>query len=807
MLRNYIKIAFRNLWKSKGFSAINIIGLAIGLATCLLIMLFVLDELNYDRYNKKAGRIYRVDGDIKFGGNHFVLAVAPDPMGATLKKDYPQVEQYVRFRSNGGLLLKKGNENVQEDRVIYADSTLFDVFTLPLVDGDPQTALQAPNSLVITATTARKYFNTTQAVGRTLLVNNRDNYKITGVIKDLPAQSHFNFDFFVSMATLEESRRNNWVSNNFNTYVVLKEGADAQKLEPQFDALIEKYVGPAVKQIMSIDMEEFKKSGNYVRYTLTPLTSIHLHSDKTAELGPNSSIQYVYIFSAIAFFILLIACVNFMNLSTARSANRAREVGVRKVLGSLKANLVKQFLTESILISCLALVLGLALTFIMLPTFNQLAAKEIKLDLLSNPWLLPILLTMVLITGLLAGSYPAFYLSSFKPIQVIKGKLSSGFKTSWLRSGLVVFQFAISIILIVATIVIYKQLNFIQSHKTGFNREQVLVLHNTSPLGSKAKTFREEVVKISGVENATMTGYLPTNGWRNDNGVFADPTLDQKKAVSMQVWDVDEQYISTLGMELVAGRNFSKEFLTDSTAIIINEAAAKMYGFTEPVGKNLYFLRDIGNKTVSVLHVIGIVKDFNFSSFRQQVTPLALLWGGNAGNTAIRINSTNIPHLVNQIERLYKDLAPGEPFNYTFMDEDFNNLYRTEQRMGAIAISFSALAILIACLGLFGLAAYAAEQRTKEIGIRKVLGATVSNITAMLSKDFLKLVIVAAVIAFPLAWWVMHNWLQDFAYRTSISWWVFIMAGAAAALIAIVTVSFQTIKAAIMNPVKSLRTE
>ncbi|MFL5748584.1 MAG: ABC transporter permease [Niastella sp.] len=808
MFKNYIKIALRNLWKSKGFSAINIIGLAIGLATCLLIMLFVLDELSYDRYNKKAGRIYRVDSDIKFGGNHFVLATVTDPMGPTLKKDYPQIEQYVRFRGMGGLLVKKGNENVQEDHVIYADSTLFDVFTLPIIDGNPQTALQAPNSLVITETTARKYFNTTQAVGKNFIVNNRDNYKVTGVIKDIPAQSHFNYDFFVSMATLEESRRNNWLSNNFNTYIVLKEGADPKKLEAQFDALVEKYVGPQVMQFMSINLDEFKKSGNYEKHFLTPLTSIHLHSDKEAELGPNSNIQYVYIFSAIAFFILLIACVNFMNLSTARSANRAREVGVRKVLGSLKANLVKQFLTESILISCIALVLALALTFAMLPTFNHLSAKEIKLDLLSSPWLLPILLMMVLITGLLAGSYPAFYLSSFKPIQVIKGKLASGFKTSWLRSGLVVFQFAISIILIIATIVIYKQLRYIQSHKTGFNREQVLVLHNTQPLGSKAKTFRDEVVKISGVENATMTGYLPTNGWRNDNPVFADPTLDQKKAVSMQTWDVDDQYIPTLGMQLAAGRNFSMEFPTDSTGIIINEAAAKMYGFNDPIGKNLYFIRDLNNpKNVSTLHIVGIVKDFNFSSLRQQVMPLSFFLGQNPGNIALRIHSTDIHHLVTQIERLYKELAPGEPFNYTFMDEDFSNIYRTEQRMGVIAISFSSLAILIACLGLFGLAAYAAEQRTKEIGIRKVLGATVSNITTMLSKDFLRLVIVAAVIAFPLAWWVMHSWLQDFAYRTSISWWVFIMAGVVAALIAVFTVSFQTIRAALMNPVKSLRNE
>jgi putative ABC transport system permease protein len=808
MLKNYIKIAFRNLWKSKGFSAINIIGLAIGLATCLLIMLFVLDELSYDRYNKKADRIYRVDGDIKFGGNHFILAVAPDPMGPALKKDFPQIEQYVRFRSNGGFVVKKGNENVQEDNVVYADSTLFDVFTLPMLDGNAASALQQPNSVVITETTARKYFNTTQAAGKTFIINNRNNYTVTGVIKDIPAQSHLNFDFFVSMASLKESRENNWISTNFNTYVVLKEGADPKKLEAQFDALVDKYIGPQLKEVMSIDLDELRKSGSYEKHFLTPLTSIHLHSNKVGELGPNSSIQYVYIFSAIAFFILLIACVNFMNLSTARSANRAREVGVRKVLGSLKSNLVKQFLTESILISCIALMVALMLTFIMLPYFNQLAAKDIRLNVLASPWLLPSLLLLVLVTGLLAGSYPAFYLSAFKPIQVIKGKLAAGFKTSWLRSGLVVFQFSISIILIIATIVIYKQLNFIHSYKPGFNRDQVLVLHNATPLGGKAKTFREEVIKLPGVDNATVTGYLPTNGWRNSNLVFMDPTLDQKRAVAMQTWDVDEQYIPTLGMEMAAGRNFSKDFPTDSGGIIINEAALRLLGMNDPIGKSLYYIRDLNNKdAVSDLRIVGIVKDFNFSSMRQQVTPLALMLNGNNGNIALRLSSTNMHQLVAQIERTYKSMAPGEPFNYSFMDEEFNNLYRTEQRMGVIAITFSGLAILIACLGLFGLAAYAAEQRTKEIGIRKVLGATVSNITAMLSKDFLRLVIISALIAFPVAWWFMHSWLQDFAYRTNISWWVFIMAGITAALIAVITVSFQTIKAAISNPIKSLRTE
>jgi putative ABC transport system permease protein len=768
----------------------------------------VLDELSYDRFNKKADRIYRLDGDIQFGGTHFILAVAADPMGPTMKKDYPQVEQYVRFRHYGGILVRKGTENVQEDRVISADSTLFKVFTLPMVDGDAATALKDPNSIVITETMARKYFNQTHVVGKSLFLNNEKNYKITGVIKDIPTQSHFRFDFFMPLSASDESRANNWVSNNFNTYIVLKEGANPKTLEAQFDAMIEKYIGPQVKQILSIDMKEFKKSGNYIHYRLMPLTSIHLHSDKTAELGVNSSIQYIYIFSAIALFILLIACVNFMNLSTARSSNRAKEVGIRKVMGSLQSSLIKQFLTESILVSAISLVLALLIARFMLPYFNQLAAKEITLSFITKPWLLPALILLMLITGLLAGSYPAFYLSAFRPIQVIKGKLATGFKSSWLRSSLVVFQFAISIILIIGTIVIYNQLHFIQSRKTGFNREQVLVLHYMFPLGNQAKAFKEEVTKLPGVVNATMTGFLPTSDWRNDSPLFPDPTLDQKRAVSTQIWVADEQYIPTLGIEMAKGRNFSSQFLTDSTAVIINQAAAKLFGFDDPLNKDLYYLNDFKDKNnVTIYHIIGVVKDFNFNTLHEHVTPLVLLYGKNTGKMALRINTRQISSLISQIENKYKAMAPGQPFRYSFMDEDFNNLYRAEQRMGRISLTFAILAIVIACLGLFALAAYAAEQRTKEIGIRKVLGATVRNITTMLSMDFLKLVLIASVIAFPLAWWAMHSWLNDFAYRTSISWWIFAAAGALALLIAIVTVSFQAIKAASANPVNSLRNE
>ena len=807
MLKNYFKVAMRNLWKNKGYSAINIFGLAIGLATCLLILIYVIDELSYDRFNKKADRIYRVDGDINFGGTHWVLAVAPDPLGPTLKKDFPQVEQYVRFRNYGGLLVRKDNQNVQEDKVIYVDSTLFDVFSLPIISGDARTALTEPSAIVITERMAKKYFNTVNAVGKILVVSDTTNYKVTAVIKNIPVQSHFNFDFFRPLMTSDESRQGNWLSNNFNTYVVLKPGADPKKLERQLDIIINKYIFPQAEQLFHATAEEFKKTGTHVFYGLMPVTQIHLHSSKTAELGANGSVQYVYIFSAIAAFILLIACVNFMNLATARSSNRSKEVGVRKVLGSGRVNLIRQFMMESMLISCISMILAIGIAELLLPYFNQVSGKEIEIGFFSTWWLFPGLLLLILFVGVLAGSYPAFYLSAFQPIIVLKGKLAGGFKRSWLRNSLVVFQFAISIFLIVGTVVIYGQLNFIRSRNLGFDREHVMVIQNCYPLGTQAKTFRNELLNIRGVESATMTGYLPTADSRNDSPLFPDAALDQKTAVSMQNWYVDENYIPTLKMQMIKGRNFSSEMKTDSSAIIINEAAAKLLPFNDPVNKTLYYLINIQKRDTKAYHVIGVVKDFNFNSLREQVSPMALFYGEERGKMAVRFKTTNIPSLMSAIENKWRAIAPNQPLNYSFMDEDFNNIYKSEQRVGRIAVSFSALALFIACLGLFGLVTYAAEQRTKEIGIRKVLGASVSNIINMLSKDFMKLVLIAMVIAFPLGWYFMNKWLQDFAYRISIDWKIFFIAGLAAILIAIVTVSAQALKAALASPVNNLRTE
>ena len=496
-----------------------------------------------------------------------------------------------------------------------------------------------------------------------------------------------------------------------------------------------------------------------------------------------------------------------MNLSTARSANRAKEVGVRKVLGSLKQNLVSQFLTESMLISFIALVISFLLAWLLLPYFNQIAGKEIKLRSLYQPVMLLSALMLMVVVGLLAGSYPAFFLSSFQPIDVLKGKLAKGFKGSWLRNALVVFQFFISIVLIVSTIVIYKQLTYIHNKDIGFNREHVLIIKNTDVLGSHSIAFKNDLLKISGITYATMTDFLPVNGDRSNDAFFTSPALDQKTAISMQQWKVDENYLPTFDIKLLEGRNFSKDFLTDSSAIIINEAAAKFLDTRDLINKKLYQIDNPQNRALEESHIIGVIKNFNFSSLRDVVTPLAMKLRLQMSSIAVRTRSANINTLVGQIRDNWQKAAPGQPFDFSFMDEEFNNLYRTEQQTGKLFVSFAVLAILIASLGLFGLVTFAAEQRTKEIGIRKVLGASVGYITRMLSKDFMKLVLIAAAIAFPLAWWMMDKWLQDFAYRTTINWWIFVLAAAMAAFIALFTVSFQAIKAALQNPVKSLRSQ
>jgi putative ABC transport system permease protein len=810
MLRNYFKIAWRNLVRNKAFSAINITGLAAGLACFILIALYVTDELNFDRFNEKAERIYRLDSDIKIGGSSLKLAVMSDPMGATLKRDYPEVEAYTRFFANYSRLVKKGNSFISEDDVVHADSTLFDVFTIPFLQGEPKHALTEPQSVVITESAAKKYFGTPDALGKQIEIKEGKNhfFKVTGVIKDFPKAASFHFDFIMSMHNVDYEF-GNYLSNNFPTFIVLKEGTDYKKFDKNFKQVINKYVLPQAKDFMQIkSMEEFEKGGNKLEIFLTPLTSIHLHSDKMGEFEANSSIQYVYIFAAVALFVLLIACINFMNLSTARSANRSREVGIRKVLGSERKALITQFLVESIITVLIALVFAIIIAAFVLPLFNDIAAKQLTLSSLLFGKIGIVLLLIPFVVGALAGSYPALYMSSFKPIAVLKGKINAGFKKSTFRSVLVVFQFAVSVVLIIGTIIIYRQLDYIQTTKLGFNRDQVLVVNTTNANGDEAaRTFKNEILQLSGVKSGTIAGFLPVaNSARNDNTFSTGTVMDNHNALNMQNWRVDYDYLQTLGMELVSGRNFSKDFGSDSSAIIINEAALKLTGFNDPIGKTLYGGDGPDNKLVPHT-IIGVVKNFHFESLRSNIGPLCLRLGNSNWQMAFKISTNKIAPLLSQVENKYKAIFPGLPFSYQFLDDSFGQMYRTEQRAGKVALVFAVLTIMIACLGLFGLATYMAEQRTKEIGVRKVLGASVSTIVNLLSKDFLKLVAIATVIAIPTAWLAMHTWLQDFAYRTDLGWWIFAVAAIIVAVIAIATVSTQAIKAALANPVKSLRTE
>jgi putative ABC transport system permease protein len=788
MIRNYIKTAFRSLLKNKGFTFINVLGLALGLTTCLLIVFYVFDELSYDRYNTKADRIYRVNTDLKAGSNETSFAITAPPVADALLKEFPEVESAMRIGAAANIRFKKDNGVIDEKNSFYCDAALFNIFTLPLIQGDAKTALKEPNSMVISKSLALKYFNTANAVGKTmLLVSDSSLHKVTGVMENMPAQSHFKADLFMAM---QPNTDHTWNHFSTGTYILLKQGADAAKLESKFAALMRRNGSTP-----TFNYSKFEARGNYIRLSLTPVTDIHLHSNRQREMGINGNVQYIYIFAAIALFILVLACINFMNLSTARSANRAREVGVRKVLGSSRKSLIAQFLSESVMVTLASSIVAVLAAWLILPLFNQISGKALIINAQTFAWLLPALAIIIVVVGVLAGSYPAFYLSGFKPVHVLKGKLATGFKGSFLRSFLVVFQFSISIFLIIGTLVIYNQLSFIRNKDLGFNRSQVLIIKNVN--AGDPKTLKQQIKQLPGVMNATLTHYLPTANLSALNYVDAGTA----KNIQTQFWPVDADYIGTMGMKIVQGRNFNEQFLTDSSAVIINETMAKMISYK---GDPLQKIKD-GSREYSI---IGVVKDFNFSSLHDNITPVMLSMSNDwLASLSIRVNTGNLPQLMQLIDNKWKSQVQGLHLDYSFMDEDFNALYNNEQRMGKLFIIFTGLAIVIACLGLFGLAAYAAEQRNREISIRKILGANVSTLVTMLSKDFIRLIFVSIIIATPLAWLVMQKWLQGFAYRQNIQWWVFMVTGLGAVAIAFITVSFQSIKAALVNPVKSLRND
>lgn len=818
MLQSYLKIAFRTLSKHRFYSFINVTGLALGIAACLLILLYVQHELSYDRHHEKADRIYRVNGEIKFGGNHWKLAVAPAPMASTLIDEIPEIETAVRFRSRGGFLVRRENakETIRENGVIWADSTFFKIFTIPVIKGDANSALKDPNSIAISRTIAEKYFKNEEPLGEILMLGDFA-CKVNAVYEDMPTTGHFRFDILLSMEGLDEAKSTMYLSNNFNTYILLNEGVDPKQVEQKFPELVIKYWGPQAAQMIGgeFDLKKFVQGGNKLEYTLMPLSDIHLHSDLTAELDANSDITYVYLFGAIALFILVIACINFMNLSTARSANRAKEVGVRKVMGSLRSHLIRQFLTESVLLSIFSFLLAIGLAFAALPTFNSVAQLGLSLPF-ANPLFYILILLAALLIGAMAGLYPSLFLSAFEPVKVLKGQLALGTKSGLIRGALVVFQFAISIFLIIGTFTVDRQLNFIQTKKVGFNKDQVIMVSDIFALGDQQESFKNEVLKNSAITHGTISGFIPVfPGWRNDNTYWPEgsqPTEDNM--VGIQVWSVDYDYVPTMDMMIVQGRAFSREFPSDSSATILNQTAVKHFNLGDnPIGKKIATYTDQNpdgtpnTNSLSGFTVIGVVEDFHFESLKENISPLGLFIGSAPGYASFRFEARNTQDVINVLEQNWKKLAPGHPFQYSFMDESFGRMYASEQRLGKIFGGFAGLAIVIACLGLFALTAFTAEQRTKEIGIRKVLGASVASIVFLLSREFGKLILIAFVLSVPLAWYAVTWWLKNYIYKVEVGIYVYLIAGFSAFIIAWITMGYQSIKAATANPVNSLRSE
>ena len=804
MILNYLKIAWRNMIKNKTFSLVNIIGLSLGISVCFIIMMYVQHELSYDKYNKNAERIARIQFKAVMNGGQISEASVMAPVAQAVKSDFPEVEDATRLFNTGGQKVTYGTTTFKNDLVGLVDPNFLNVFTLPLIEGDTKTALSQPGTIIISKATAQKYFGSENPIGKMLgFNNNTDLYKITGEFDKIPDNSHFHFDMLATMIGFKQSQSTSWMEGTFFTYLLLRPGTNLATLQAKFPAMVKKYMGPQIQQAMGISLEQFRTKGNELGFILQPLTAIHLHPNATNEIEPSGNAGYVYIFGAIAIFMLLVACINFINLATAGASKRAKEIGVRKVIGSDRSQLIAQFLMESALLVFTALVVAFVLIIVFLPVFDEISGKTLALSF--DIKMIASFFALGLIVVMAAGIYPAFFLSSFKPIAVLKGKMA-GNKSFGIRSGLVVFQFFISVSLIVGTIVVYEQMRYIQNKDLGYDKEQVLTIPNSYVLGKNEKVFKDMMLRDPRVVNATMSYYKPA-GPTNNNNALIFPEGHDNTAMRTEDFHVDEQYIPTFGIKMALGRNFSPAVTTDSSAMVINEAAVKALGFTvaNVIGQNVVQVNSSRGNNFKY-HVIGVARDFNFKSLHEAISPMVMTLEPEGG-VIFKTHTTDIAGVLAGMKKQWDTFNTGEPFTYTFLDDLYNKTYVAEQKTSTILDVFALLTVIVACLGLFGLVTYTAEQRIKEIGIRKVLGASVAQITQMLSTDFLRLVAIACLVAFPASWWATNKWLQSFAYRTTIHWWIFALAAACALLIAVITLSFQAIKAAIANPVKNLRTE
>ena len=792
MIKNYLTVAIRNIARNKTFSAINILGLAIGMACCILILLYVQDEISYDQHHEHAQRIYRLAEETHIAGQTRRIAITSFPMGPALVQDYPTVVDAVRFFRNDEKTPVANQQNHFYERgVLFTDANVFRVFDFPLSKGDPQTALQEPYSIVLKEKMARKYFGDRDPMGQTLSVDDKA-FKITGVLKDTDQNTHLQFNFLASPI-----KRKDWIDHDYYTYLLLQDNHVADELETKLPDFIERHIG-----------KQLKAAGGQIKPFLQPLTDIHLHSHLEFEMSPNGDIRYVYLFLIIALFVLILACVNFMNLSTARSATRSKEVGMRKVVGANRAQLIRQFIGESILLALLALLFAVVLVEVSLPAFNAFIQRELVLDYTGSWDVLFALLGVALFAGLLSGIYPALFLSAFQPIEVLKSSLKRGLKTSSSRKTLVVFQFVVSIILIIGTVIVYHQSDYIKNKKLGFNQEHVIVM--PSPDRQLMKRYRSTVSTHAAILNVSASSAVPG---REVAAHLFRPSLDptEKDALLMNVMHVDHEFIQTYGIEVLEGRAFSENIGSDRNgAFILNKAAMQKLGWTSCANQkfeNVY--PEGGGLKVEVQgDVVGVVKDFHYKSLHHEIEPLVIMMGGGwTDYLSLRIRSDDIAGTLKFLKTQWHEVVPNAPFDYSFLDNDYDTLYRIEEQIGTLFGLFSILAIFVASLGLFGLASFTAQLRIKEIGIRKVLGASVSNLVLMLSKEFALLVGIANLIAWPIAYYAMHRWLQDFAYRIDLEIWAFVLSGFLALFIALTTVSYQAWKVARTNPVDALRYE
>ncbi len=818
MIKNYLKIAIRSLNKQKEYAIINIAGLSIGMAVCMLITLFVIDELSYDNFHKNGDNIHRLALERMYPDHSTYYAMIPHSFADVMPVDFPEVKSTCRINANVANIImryddKKGNELVfEEARFFHADSNFFDFFSFKLLQGNPKEVLQKPASIVISLTSAARYFGDKDPIGK-VLDTDLGEYTVTGVFEDMPENSHINCDFLGSFNSLPFAKNLNYMAFSACTYLELIPDASRQALEAKLPKMVETYAAAQVEDRLKISFKAYQEAGNGYRYFLQPLSDIHLKSNLEGELGTNGNLAYVYIFISIAIFILIIASINFMNLATAKSADRAKEVGIRKVMGSNKKQLIKQFLSESVVISSISLLIAIVFVTIALPYFNQLFNKSININLFSNPFSIPILLLFTIIVGLLAGLYPAFVLSAYNPVSVLKGKLINSAKGSWLRSGLVIFQFFISIILIAGILAIYNQMSFLQNKNLGYDKDQVLIIDRAAALGEQWQAFNKEVNNVQGVKKIGHTSAMPGSPSAFFFGIQFQPK-GSSEVLTTKGMIIDDHLMDVLKLEVIEGRGFSPA-IDDSLSVLLNESAARTLGLEDPIGAQIASQTNnpLANANTDIHYtIVGIVKDFNFQSLRDQISPLVILNPGfenpvGFGTVAIKIEGENLKATIAAIENKWDIITGNEPFTYSFLDEDLNANYKAEQNSGRLLTIFTGLAILIACIGLFGLAAFIGQQRTKEIGIRKTLGATTTELVVMLSGDFAKLVLVAIIVAVPVSWYLINEWLQNFAYSTTLSVWIFVIAGGSALLVALLTVSYQAIKSAIVNPIKSLKTE